>query len=88
MATRIGIRQLRDTLTATVRRARAGETFEVTHDGEPVALLGPIPDDRVERLIRSGIARGPARPFRVPTRQFRVTGPMTASEALQEDRGD
>jgi hypothetical protein len=27
---------LRDNLTATIRRDRAGETFEVAHDGEPV----------------------------------------------------
>jgi antitoxin (DNA-binding transcriptional repressor) of toxin-antitoxin stability system len=40
---RIGIRELRDTLTATIRRVRAGETFEVTHDGVPVALLAPVP---------------------------------------------
>ena len=88
MATRIGIRELRDTLTTAIRRVRAGETFEVTHDGEPVALLAPIPDDRVERLIRSGIAQRPTRQFSVPARQFPVTGPMTASEALEEDRGD
>ena len=37
---RIGIRELRDTLTATIRRVRSGETLEVTHDGEPVAIPG------------------------------------------------
>ena len=87
MATRIGIRELRDTLTTTIRRVRAGETFEVTHDGEPVALLGPVPDDRVERLIRSGIASRP-KPLDRPVRPHPVIGPMTASEALADDRGD
>lgn len=49
MTRRIGIRELRDTLTATVRRVRNGETLEITHDGEPVAILSPIPGDRVSR---------------------------------------
>jgi prevent-host-death family protein len=39
---RMGIRELRDNLTKTIRRVRAGETIEITHDGEPVALLTPI----------------------------------------------
>ena len=54
MATRMGIRKLRDTLTSTIRRVRAGETIEVTHDGEPVAVLSPYRRSRLEQLIASG----------------------------------
>lgn len=85
MATRIGIRELRDTLTTTIRRVRAGETIEVTHDGEPVALMVPYPEDRVTRLIVSGRAT-PRRPLASPIEPLPATGPMTASEALEEDR--
>src|SRR5438309_2153510 len=60
MATRIGIRELRDTLTATIRRVRLGETIEVTHDGRPVAVLSPYSEDRIERLLASGRATPPA----------------------------
>ena len=81
----MGIRQLRDTLTATIRRVRAGETIEVTHDGEPVALMVPYPEDRVMRLIMSGRA-SPPRPLVSPIKRLPATGPMTASEALEEDR--
>ena len=86
MTNRMGIRELRDTLTATIRRVRAGETIEVTHDGEPVALLTPYPRTRVEQLIASGRATPPKRPLYPLPKPAPVTGPMTASEALEEDR--
>ena len=52
--TRMGIRELRDNLTKTIRRVRAGETIEITHDGEPVVLLSPVPGGRIEHLIALG----------------------------------
>jgi prevent-host-death family protein len=85
VATRIGIRELRDHLTTTIRRVRAGETIEVTHDGEPVAVLAPYRRSRLEQLIESGEAtRG--KPLDRPLRVYPVTGPMTASEAIEDDR--
>jgi prevent-host-death family protein len=85
MATRMGIRDLRDTLTATVRRVRGGETIEVTHDGEPVAVLAPYPRDRVERLLLAGdVHRGV--PLRRPLKRYPVVTGVSASEALEDDR--
>jgi prevent-host-death family protein len=89
MATRMGIRELRDNLTTTIRRVRAGETIEITNHGEPVAVLSPAPTSRIAQLI----ARGEATPakHRFRARDFNprpATGSMTASEALQQDRGD
>ena len=81
----MGIRELRDNLTKTIREVRAGESIEITHDGEPVALLSPVVKGRIEQLAAAGLVTLPKRPL-----QFRplhpVTGPMTASEALEEDR--
>jgi prevent-host-death family protein len=81
----MGIRELRDTLTKTIREVRAGETIEITHDGEPVAVLAPVGKSRIDWLIAAGLATPPKRPL-----EFRpghpVTGPMTASEALEDDR--
>jgi antitoxin (DNA-binding transcriptional repressor) of toxin-antitoxin stability system len=72
-----------------MRRVRNGETLEVTHDGEPVALISPLAKSTVDRLVAAGLAT-PARrrfdPRRITPRP--VTGPMTASEALEEDRAD
>jgi prevent-host-death family protein len=85
VATRMGIRELRDTLTSTIRRVRAGETIEVTHDGEPVAVLAPYRSSRLEQLIASGEVR-PGMPLERPIVPLPATGPMTASEAIEEDR--
>jgi len=87
--TRLGIRELRETLTQTIRRVRAGESVTVTHDGEPVALIVPHPQDRRAQLIAEGKLR-PAlrrrtRPLPEPVKQ---TGPISASEALADDRGE
>ena len=84
---RIGIRELRDNLTTTIRRVRAGESFEVTHDGAPVALLSPLPSGRLARLLARGDVT-PSRPLDRPLRRFPVTGSQTASEAIAEDRSD
>jgi antitoxin (DNA-binding transcriptional repressor) of toxin-antitoxin stability system len=81
----MGIRELRDTLTKTIRDVRAGESIEITHDGEPVALLSPVVKGRLERLVAAGLATAPERPL-VLRRRFPVTGAMTASEALEDDR--
>lgn len=84
---RMGIRELRDTLTQAIRLVRAGETIEVTHDGEPVALITPVPMDGIDRLVASGEAtrgvRGP-----LPRGRHPVTGRRTAAEALADDRAD
>ena len=87
MRPRIGIRELRDTLTATIRRVRNGETLEVTHDGEPVAILAPVGGDRIQRLIAGGDVTAPT-PLEEPLQRFPVIGDLTASEAIEEDRAE
>jgi prevent-host-death family protein len=81
----MGIRELRDSLTQTIRRVQRGETIEVTHHGAPVAVLAPVPADRLERLVAAGeVARG--RPLDRLPRRFPITGEQTASQALEDDR--
>jgi prevent-host-death family protein len=82
---KIGIRELRDNLTAAVRRVRSGETLEITHDGEPVALMTALPRGRLDRLIMVGDATPPV-PLDRPLRRFPVTTGRTASQALEDDR--
>lgn len=87
MATRMGIRELRDSLTATIRRVRRGETIEVTHHGATVAVLAPVASDRVARLVAAGdVTRGES--LVRPLRRFPVTGELTASQAIEDDRAD
>jgi prevent-host-death family protein len=83
----MGIRELRDTLTKTIRRVRAGETIEVTHDGRAVALIVPVRADLLDRLAAEGKVRPPLERLVLPE-PLEQTGAISASEALQDDRGD
>jgi len=83
----MGIRELRDTLTATIRRVRMGETIEVTHHGAPVAVLAPVPANRIDRLVATGEVT-PGRRLAWPPIRFPVTGELTASEAIEDDRAE
>ncbi len=84
---RMGIRELRDNLTAAVRRVRAGEVVEVTHDGEPVAVLTGVPRRRLDRLLVLGDATSPV-PLEQPIRRFPVVTGRSASQALEDDRAE
>jgi antitoxin (DNA-binding transcriptional repressor) of toxin-antitoxin stability system len=81
----MGIRELRDTLTKTMRDVRGGETIEITHDGRPFARISPLQGSRIEQLAAAGLVTLPKGPLRLGP-LHPVTGPMTASEALEEDR--
>jgi prevent-host-death family protein len=56
---RIGVRELRQHASVWLRRVANGEAFEVTDRGRPVALLGPLPADRWQRLLDSGAVVSP-----------------------------
>lgn len=52
----VGVRELRQNLSVYLRRIVAGERFEVTDRGTPVALLVPLRKEMtpLERLIAEG----------------------------------
>ncbi|MGH9010313.1 MAG: type II toxin-antitoxin system Phd/YefM family antitoxin [Acidimicrobiia bacterium] len=50
----IGVRELRQQASRYLARVAAGESFEVTDRGRPVARLVPVLADRWEELLRSG----------------------------------
>ncbi|MBI4304969.1 MAG: type II toxin-antitoxin system prevent-host-death family antitoxin [Chloroflexi bacterium] len=53
--TQVGIRELRQRASELLRRVEAGEWFEVTDRGRPVAILSPVPDSGpLARLRASG----------------------------------
>ncbi len=59
----VGIRELRNTVSALVRRAGQGERIVVTVDGEPVAQLGPLGPDgggpTLDDLAAAGLVTPP-----------------------------
>lgn len=85
---RIGIRELRNNLTATIRRVRAGEAFEVTHDGRPVAILAPVKRSRLDELIAAGHVTLPTRPLDLSRKRWTIQGNRSISEILDEQRAD
>jgi prevent-host-death family protein len=54
----VGIREIRGSLAAWVRRAHAGERIVITVDGTPVAQLAPLTPDVADTTIADLIARG------------------------------
>lgn len=53
--TQVGVRELRQRASELLRRVEAGETFEVTDRGRPIAVLAPLPErGPLERLRASG----------------------------------
>lgn len=85
----MGIRELRQNLSAAVRRAERGETIEVTRDGEPVARLMPVTyPTKLDRLVAEGRVRPALRPLDLTRPLREASTGTTASEALQEDRGE
>lgn len=59
---RVGVRELRQNLSAYLRRVAVGESFEVTERGRRVAVLAPLPEESTPlgRLVASGRAEAPA----------------------------
>jgi prevent-host-death family protein len=54
---RVGIRDLRQRASAILRRVAAGETFQVTDRGRPVALLVAVSSRGLEGLEERGLVR-------------------------------
>ena len=54
---KIGVRELRRDASAVLRRVAAGETFQVTDRGRPVALMVKALPDGLDRLEAEGMIR-------------------------------
>jgi prevent-host-death family protein len=87
MPDQIGIRELRDHLTNVIRRVRAGETIEITHHHQRVAVLTPPHQGRIGRLHQASDITPGVPPGR-PLRSFPATTEVSASAALAEDRAE
>jgi prevent-host-death family protein len=51
----VGIRELRDNVSAVIKRVAAGEPIEVTDHGHPVARIVPLRNrSRFEQMVAEG----------------------------------
>ena len=58
----VGVRELRQNLSVHLDRVKAGETLQVTEFGRVVAILAPLPAEKLsplERMVREGRAMPP-----------------------------
>ncbi len=55
----IAQRELRNDVSAILRRAEAGETFTITVNGRRVAQLGPLAEDRRRATLADIVASTP-----------------------------
>ena len=86
----VGIRELKNRLSQYLKRVRAGERLVVTERGKPVAIISPPPltleDDRIEAMLREGIARWGGGKPRGSSRPPRVKGPSVAKAVIEGRR--
>jgi prevent-host-death family protein len=86
----IGVRELKDKLSATLARVRRGEAITVTDRNRPVAVIVPAAateeaDSVVRTLVKSGrLAWSGGKPVGLENAP-RVRGP-SVSDAVLEDR--
>ena len=81
----MGIRELRASVAAAVRRAGAGERLIVTVDGRPVAQLGPLDAVTGQVTLDDLIARGLVTPPRRTDPLF-ATDPVPVWSGARVDR--
>ncbi len=82
---KIGVRELRQHASRWLARVAAGESFEVTDRGQPVAWLVPTGRSTRERLMASG-QLAPAAGDLLEIRPLRNKPPLSSS--LEELRAE
>ncbi len=85
---RVGVRELRRSASAILRRVAAGETVEVTDRGRPVAVLLKSMPSGLARLEREGLLRR-AEMDLLDLHRVRVpTGATPPSRVVSDGRAD
>jgi prevent-host-death family protein len=86
---RIGIRELKATLSECVREVKSGRTIVVTEHGQPVARI--IPEaisarERVEAMRKAGTVAWNGRRLRLAKPVGTVRGERTVADLVVENR--
>jgi prevent-host-death family protein len=80
----VGVRDLKNQLSAHLDRVKGGEEITVTEHGRPIARLSPVgvDVDRMTALVDAGIVRPPhATGRRLPAKRAKLAG----SDSLDDD---
>ncbi len=86
----VGVRELRDRLSHYLRRVKTGERLVVTERGKSVAVLSPAVekavDQRVDTMLREGVAEWGGGKPRGSRRPARVKGSTMAQTVIETRR--
>jgi prevent-host-death family protein len=90
MLRQVGVRELKDTLSAVLHRVQEGEPIEVTDNGHPIVRIVPIrPTSATERLIGEGtLILAPDQDTEWPDPEPARPGERPMSEIVSEMRAD
>lgn len=86
---RIGIRELKSTLSECIREVKAGRTLVVTEHGDPVARMIPETgsvQERLDALRKAGAVTWSGRRLRRVKPVARVRGNRTVADLVSEGR--
>lgn len=85
----VGIRELKNHLSAFLNRVRSGERLVVTDRGRTIAIISPPPktkaDQRIEAMLRAGVVRWKGGKPKGAKRPPRIKG-ETVAQAVIEGR--
>lgn len=88
----VGVREIRQNLSVYLDRVKKGETLHVTEYGQVVAMLVPLPAERLsplDRMVREGRAIAPRGSLRdLPPPRPAPPGSPSIQEILDEMRED
>lgn len=82
----ISQREMRNNSGQVLRRVAAGESFVVTNNGVPTAVLSPVPTGQRAELAAAGLLR-PGTGLNLDDLPEPVTSPTSTEHLLDEDRG-
>lgn len=88
-AATVGVRDLKNRLSAHLGRVKEGEELVVTEHGRPIARLSPVGADvdRMTALVEAGIVRPPTTTRRrLPAERVRLTGGGSVDDDVADQR--
>lgn len=80
-------REMRNRSGDILRRVEAGESFTVTNNGQPVAVIAPLRGDALDQLIGRGEAREAFADISTLDAIPLVELPISSSELIEDSRG-
>jgi len=89
----VGIKELKDNLSAYLRQVKAGATLTITEHGQPIGCLAPIQksvEARLQELVDAGMITWNGKKYQPDSSRSRPLlssdTPKTAAEIVLEDR--